>query len=340
VPDLNRQCRAEVLVGGASPRAFGTCEHRDDQSNEQHDRLAFYELTRDGWNGRVLSVLGRPLATAQDRTGTYVLLELHQGYERKAALVRRDPHGRYTTRVLSAEGYVGSGALVARAGKWWAVWTCVRGAGRGYSLCEAGTLFGATPPQRITDEAAGDFAPSMALRTDGRLDLMWSRSTQTLEGSDEELWIARRDAVGWSARRLRARPNASFYGRLAGDGRHRFATWIQNSRPVIASDESGSWVVHELLTRSCANSAGLAVSGDTVTLVVGQCAEGDAEEGPQGSAVVVLERREGRWTTSSLDRRTSQTGLRSVDVASHHGDATVLLATSDFAVTQTRTQNG
>jgi hypothetical protein len=326
-PAMGHGCAGGATAAGALLRNFGACDRWDDSGANQADQLAYYELARDGWHGRILPITGFPLAAAQDRGGAYLLFEIHRGLQRGAAILKRDPQGRYSYRQLHAEDAVGSGSLVVRNGKWWAVWTCPRGGGHEYSLCESGTLFGPTAARQITTStySSTDFLPSLALRTDGRLDLLWSRSQPTIDGSNEELRFASTTGEGWHSQALRTTTNQSFVGSIATDGLRTFAAWTQNGHPVVASDESGRLTARELPTRSCANSATVAASGLSVVVVINQCAAGDAENNPTGTAVVVLERRGGGWTSITLDRHTSGSGLIASEVRSFGDSATVRL---------------
>ena len=338
LPALDAHCRGTVLAAGAALRAFGTCDHIDDQGVDEHDQLAFFELTADGWHGRKLGGYGRPLAAAQDSTGTYLLYESHTPPgARDAAVLKRDNAGHYSTRVVHREESVGSADIVAADGSWWAVWTCVRGSGREYSLCESGTMYGATASRTITPDNAGDFYPSLARRADGRLDLLWSRDTLSVDGDENDIWLATRTTSGWRQRLLATRPNEPLVGQVATDGRHTYAAWIQDGRPVVGSDESGRWRTHAFVTRSCAQNVHLGVSRGAVLVAVNQCAEGEIGDDPSGSAVTLLERRDGRWSSARLASSPNPNGLRAGAVVSQSGRATVLLGAA-YAGTFTRTQ--
>jgi hypothetical protein len=339
MPTLGAHCRATVLTSTTPLRAYGTCDRLDDEGRQWHDRLAYFERAPDGWHGRQLPLLGRPLATAQDSTGTYLLYEARdEATGLTAAVLKRDADGHYSHRALSREESVGSGAIVAAAGRWWAVWTCVRGGGREYSLCEAGTLFGVTAARSITAAAAGDFLPSLAWRADGRLDLLWSRVTPTIDGGDYEIRFASTTGHGWTSRRLAMQPNDTLVGQVATDGSHTYAAWIQRGRPVVGSDESGHWRTHAFVTRSCAWSAALAVSSGSVTVVVNQCAPDQAAEDESGRAVTALERRHGRWSTRTL-AQTPNNGSYALGVVSRAGRASVLFRTIGWT-SYSRTQAG
>jgi hypothetical protein len=337
VPGMNGHCRLETLSPGTSLRGFGTCDHVDANGNQQHDLLAYFEGSADGWHGRRLTLLGRPIAARQDGTATLLLFESHdmQG-NRQAAVLRRDQQGRYSWRPLNAPDYVGGGGIVARAGKWWAVWACVRGGGREYSLCESGTMFGPTATRQIDATQAGDALPSLALRSDGQLKLMWTRIHQTTSGADEEIRIATSSGRGWTSRTLVTATDQDIYGQLVTDGNDSFAAWVQGGRPFVASDESGAWRIHAFQTRSCASSVSAAASAGSVLLVVNQCATGDYDNHAAGSAVMALERRGGVWTSTTL---ASSTGRSTAGVgASDAGRATVVFANTPTHNGYSRTQ--
>jgi hypothetical protein len=335
LPTLGAGCVARTLTPGSPARAFGDCDRVDENGVNQHDRLAYFELGPDGWHGRVLSVLGRPVASAQDTTGTYLLFEMHDPARGQGAgVLRRDRAGGYTWRSLNSPGPVGGAGIVVRNGRWWAVWSCVRTAGREYSLCESGTLLGATATRQITADAAGDALPSLALRGDGTVGLMWTRVRQTTDGGDYEIRFATSTGHGWASRQMATASNYNLFGQLSTDGRHWLATWTQRSRPVVASDESGNWRTHEFVSRSCAYSTRIAVSAATVMVAVNQCSPDD----PSGSAVVALERRDGRWTTATVSNHPGGQGPVASDLTSVSGRATVLLQQPPSFGSVTRSQ--
>jgi hypothetical protein len=344
VPTLDSHCRLQTIVASTAytasapaVRGFGDCDRTDDEGRERHDRLAYAELRPDGWHVRRLDLLGRPLASAHDGRSTYLLYEAHDEAGRLyAGVLERNPHGHYSAQRLTPEDSVGSAAIVAHAGKWWAVWTCVRGGGREYSLCEAGTLFGTTRPRAITAEGAGDFFPQLARRSVGRIDLLWSRVQQTIDGGDYEIRLASTTGHGWHSRQLAQRPNQTLTGDIASDGPHTYAAWIVDGRPVVASDESGRWRTHGFVTRSCARSAAVAVSRGAVIVAVNQCAPNGDDDDESGRAVSVLERRTARWTSRTV-AQTPGNGSQAVDVVSRGGRATLLFLTIGWT-SYTRTQ--
>jgi hypothetical protein len=339
VPTLGAGCVLRVMPAQVPPaRGFGICRHQTGDGADQYDRLAYFESTGDGWHGRQLSFYGRPQAVAQDETGTYLLAEVHAPtHAQGPAIIHRDTHGTYSWRYLGPAGAVSGAGLVAAHGKWWAVWGCDNDATGASHLCEAGTLFGNTAPRAITSGADRDALPSLVLVSGSNMRLVWTRVRQLTSSEDVDVRTASSAGRGWTSSSL-ATGHHDMVGSLAADGGHSFVSWVQDSRPVIASDESGTWQRRVLRSRSCARGAVVTASQGHVLLGVTQCSTGDDPSGTQaGTAVLAYERSAGSWSSSTLSRSDSDgpVVLTGISIA---GRATLAFQSAGAGSTFTRSQ--
>lgn len=324
VPQAGRGCSARVIAADDQQvlRGLAACQRTDAYGQTQYDRLAYVEFRNGRWSTTVLPRAGRPLAAAQDETGTYLLYDSHDSSPGLGAtLLKRSITGTYSVRRLGPQNGANAGTVTARAGKWWAVWA-VPGSGvdgdHSHNLFEAGTLLGNTAPRLLTNTTDNDFYPSLALRPAAGLVLAWDRITLgAQETVTNDIRVAVNTGRGWSSRSLATTSSDSTVD-LTTDGRHVFAFFLLDHRPVVASDESGVLRQHRFVTRSCAVSGAVAASGNNLIAVFSQCtADG-------GSAIVAVERRAGTWSSSTLY---SGPGQRSVqDVVSRKGRATGLFS--------------
>lgn len=323
IPQAGRSCAARVVAADSAGtvRGLAACDRTDQYGQRQYDQLAYVELRNGRWTTSLLPRVGRPLAAAQDATGTYLLYESHDpAAGLGATLLKRSTTGQYTARRLGPQNTANAATVVARDGKWWAVWA-VPGSGadgdRSHNLFEAGTLLGNTAARPLTNTTDNDFYPSLALRPAGGLVLAWDRITPGAQETVNDIRIAVNTGAGWSSRSL-AKTSSDSSVDLTTDGRHVFAFFLLGHQPVVASDESGVLRQHRFVTRSCAVSGAVAASAGNLTAVFSQCT------GNGGSALVAVERRAGRWTTATLYSGPGQRIAQ--DVVSVRGRATALFA--------------
>jgi hypothetical protein len=332
LPSMGARCSGAVLATASA--AFGVCERTDSSGATQRDRLSYFAWHGSSWQGRMLTLYGVPWAAAADATGTYLLYE-SRGSPPGATILKRDPQGAYSIHYLGTPSPMAGAGLVVRGGKWWAVWTAAPGAGHEYALYESGTLYGSTPARQITNTSDSDVYPALVLRPQGGLVLMWSRVHLTSGGDTQDLRVAVRSDSSWAARSVVQVTDSSapyLQPSLSTDGDHVFAGWIENFRPVVASDESGRLMAHRFATRSCARSAVVAASSSVVTAAVTLCSAGDRPSGSAaGGQVTVLERDAGSWTFQTLDRAASGTGPTAVAAKSREGRAEILVVEPNFA---------
>lgn len=318
VPDLGRGCVLGPAVASADAvEALASCT----PASDGRVPMAYAALRRGAWTMQSLGRYGQPVAVAKDTTGLYVLYRAETA-DGAAAILHRDTRGSVTSRPLGRAGAVGAGAVVARNGKWWAVWAGASGSGRNFALVEAGTMFGQAAPRPITDGTqTTDSWPSLALRDDGRLVMLWQRTADpTTPGADVR--VATRGSSRWVSRALSTADAAA--SNIATDGRHVFAFWISLSKPVVASDESGTLTPRRFPTRACVTSGSVAAASGQVIAAFNQCAP-TASGGESGFAVTALERRAGTWTSAALYRSDS-TVRPATTVVTANGRATVVFS--------------
>ncbi|MFN2624579.1 MAG: hypothetical protein ABR520_00660, partial [Mycobacteriales bacterium] len=151
---------------------FGSC-----WAEEQELFVVYVERVGADWRVEPTTYRGRIHAVADDGTTTYALLDSADG---GVVLLRRRRDGSYLpqTTLHSLNGLPTEAALIARDGRWWAVWTY------GGPLFDAHTIAGGkgsarqitfetthTPSHTLRDES-----PSLVLREDGRALLAWSHT--------------------------------------------------------------------------------------------------------------------------------------------------------------------
>lgn len=251
----------DVSHGGLL-RGYGSC-------NDGH----VLRLQRAGgrWTRASSGYSGRVVAAADDGSRSYVLLDQdeQQSPDGAARLVlgQKDAGGaEQPLRVLNRGQSVGTGTLVARRGRWWAVWSAApAGTEQAPRLWQAGTLLRDRPAQPITAPGASDVGPDLGIGARGELVLAWTRGG----GTGERVRVAHTSTGIWSSRQLSA-PDAR-------------AQW-----PSVLADADGSAIGYRerngtrlrvallpvpgrsrTLTRDTDGSTGVALGGSTRAPLVG-----------------------------------------------------------------------
>lgn len=285
--------RSHITAGpDAAMRGFAQCG----------TTLRYVVRSGSGWRTvMTLPYSGVLLGSAQDNTGSYLLFA-----DRGTHLVKvgRDaaPGPR---RTLSRNDGGDDGAVVARDGRWWAVWSTNVPDGGGRALVEAGTLLGPTPARRITFTNARDMPPALALRPGGGLLLGWPRVTYTDGRASSEIRVATNRGSGWASRSLAVESGIPRVT-VVSSGAHTFLSWQRDLRPVVASNESGVLRTKVLTVYPCATGTRLAVSAGRVFVAWNACTSGrlDYETGytdPKAQHEIYLaERAGGAWSTASV----------------------------------------
>lgn len=196
-------CSVGRVVGDGSGtlRGFTSCDD---------GRVLYLQrASGGGWVRSASSYQGEVAAVADDGQNVFVLL-VHDG---AVGIARRTHGGRELAwRRLNATTAV-TADLVARDGRWWAVWSSYVAPGSSPNhLWQAGTLFGVSQAAaEITSGSAGDGMPQLAMGPRGRLILTWARQSTTR--------IASTNDGRWSSRQLSAPGAQSFGARIVADSR-------------------------------------------------------------------------------------------------------------------------
>lgn len=301
-------CLRASVSAGPDGVLRGVAQCRMDPDSPTFDLRYVVRTASGAWQTR--AVLGDlyPMATAQDATGTYVLHGANNPAGTYVLKVGRD--GRVgSRRYVGPGGDVGS--VVARDGRWWAVW-----AGRvsgGERLYEAGTLLGSATARPIT-AGPNDRRPDLALRPGGGLVLTWARLTLRDGNFSSDVRLATRTGTSWQSRSLSLEPG-SLHPRITSSSRFTYMTWQRNGRPVIASNESGVMRARVLTDGPCAAGTRIGVSGSTVFLAWNSCV------GPNTpSEVYLAERRGGAWSRTTAF---TGTGYGVANLAPYGGKVTI-----------------
>lgn len=255
--------------------------------NSGKSEIRYVVHTPSGWQTRrILPIDAALFDSTQDTTGTYAFFS--------DAVLKVDRAGNVgPRRSLEVPGRGGMhGTIVARDGKWWAVW---QSSGDDIAnqrpLYEAGTLFGQTAPRPITRGTNDEF-PSLALRPGGGLVLAWARWSVDDSGRmTTDVRLASNTGRGWQSRSLAVEDGLPAPS-IATTDRFVFATWVRRSRPVVASNESGLMRARVLSLIPSLFATRIAASGSTVWVAwSGQTSDGTPES-------YLAERRGGSWTTA------------------------------------------
>jgi hypothetical protein len=282
------------------------------------DRIWYFEGARGSWRRERSPFRGRVLDAASDGTGAYLLYLAADGVH----LSKRTPGGTYTAgRLLTGSTYrYSQGAVMAKSGSWWAVWTEQTGENRfgdpESGLFQAKTYGTDQARQRITFNGDSDVQPDLALRPGGGAVLVWTRVTELPETgsvrvatSADGAWTSRAFATGGDFGPYNQTP------RVATDGRWTYITWEFDRHVIEADNHSGSFHRHRFFTPGSEPS--VAVSG-------GRTFVAWATLGSTGhpAHVFVAERAGGTWTGVNLPR----VAWESVEeLTAYRGKATVLV---------------
>jgi hypothetical protein len=162
---------------------------------------------------------------------------------------RVESSGAYSPlTTLTTSGGAGGGRqfepdVVASNGRWWAVWgeqVGPGGADAQTELFQRHTLLGVQGRTRITTTAAniGDGAPTLAY-ANGRMTMVWTRTTDPLAGGPADLRIAQSTGGAWLSRPFaflgdqNEEPDVTIYAGVT------WVTWTRDQRIVVANNSDG-----------------------------------------------------------------------------------------------------
>jgi hypothetical protein len=188
VPILSAACDGFLypdttgMAQGAAGRVHGFVNYA--RSTDCGNRIFYFEGSGSSWASAATSLRGTVVDVAQDTTGTYLLHVINELSETaELAVTKRATDGTLTrlavlAPVTGTSGH-GKGSIVARGGKWLAVWPQAGAAAGDNDLYQYGTLYPATSstvqPVPIGAARNNDTAPALALAPDGTTVLAFTR---------------------------------------------------------------------------------------------------------------------------------------------------------------------
>jgi hypothetical protein len=282
------------------------------------DRIWYFQGAGRSWTRERSPYRGALLAASSDGTGAYVLYQAADGIH----LSRRTPGGTYTTgRLLSASNRFPEGAVIAKSGSWWAVWTEQTGENRFgdpvLSLFQAKTYGTDQARQRITAHGGdSDSEPDLALRPGGGAVLVWSRHIDLDE--NDQIRVATSADGRWTSRSFAGPTGFDSYRapQVATDSRWTYITWMLDQHVNESDNRSGRFHGHRFFTPGWYPR--IAVSGGKTFVAWSAHSRSD-----EPYHVFVAERAGTTWTGLNLPRVTPAFEITE-EVTAYGGKATVL----------------
>ncbi|HEX8629809.1 MAG TPA: hypothetical protein VF755_16710 [Catenuloplanes sp.] len=214
-------------------------------------RIFYFEGAGSSWRSSPTSLTGTVIDVAQDDTGTYLLYAITElSGTAELAVAKRASNGTITRLAVVAPlpagwGY-GKGSIIARNGRWLAVWPQANGTSGDYDLYQYGTLYpsGGTVA-RVAVGSGVDTSPTLTFAPDGAVVLAFTRAT----GTGRTVRLARTtNGTAWSGRTVGSDlpintdfPELDVAVTTAGT----FVAWTemtnQISQVVVADDLTGGW---------------------------------------------------------------------------------------------------
>jgi hypothetical protein len=282
------------------------------------DRIWYFQGAGRSWTRERSPYRGALLAASSDGTGAYVLYQAADGIH----LSRRTPGGTYTAgRLLSASNRFPEGAVIAKSGSWWAVWTEQTGENRFgdpvLSLFQAKTYGTDQARQRITAHGGdSDSEPDLALRPGGGAVLVWSRHIDLDE--NDQIRVATSADGRWTSRSFAGPTGFDSYRapQVAADSRWTYITWMLDQHVNESDNRSGRFHGHRFFTPGWYPR--IAVSGGKTFVAWSAHSRSD-----EPYHVFVAERAGTTWTGLNLPRVTPAFEITE-EVTAYGGKATVL----------------
>lgn len=285
--------------GDGSLHGFARCPAGDlvqYTGRDVDDVLLYVERVGSEWRHETSPYHGLVLDVADDGTATYVLSHTGRGL----VLGVRDRRGTYAeSAVLDNEGAV-QASIVARAGRWWAVWTASG------PLYQAGSLFRHQARQRITVARTTTLQPDLALSPSGRVYLTWFKYlgfiTDRASGRDlnkSEVRLGWSDNGRWESVRFTA--GAGLYNhhpRVTTDSQHVYVTFVRDATPIVARSRTPSprgsfeWRAYNT-PGDCWNRINPRITSMGGRVLAGWTTCGTTSQPPSPT---ILEIEPGRWT--------------------------------------------
>lgn len=225
-------------------------------------RITFSTGGSSGYAQTASPYRGVVLAVAADEVATYLLYERWDSAQRPLGLgvTKRTHDGTFfPTTVVSTVAGTGAvattGDIVARNGRWWAVWSEQVGPGGEFAqteLFQAGT-YSAVPRRktRFTTTAASvdDLEPSLSLDAKGAV-LAWTRQSQPAIPGPSDIWVAVSESGAWTgSRNFASAGTNNSEPDVARVGTVTMIGFSRDGRIVAADNSTGVFREHLFLVR-------------------------------------------------------------------------------------------
>lgn len=255
VPILSAACDGFIypdttgMAPGPRGRVHGFVNYS--RSADCGNRIFYFEGAGASWTSGATSLRGTVVDVAQDATGTYLLYVIDELSETaELAVAKRAADGTVTRLAVLAPvagtSGQGRGSIVARGGKWLAVWPQDGATAGDHDLYQYGTLYPGSSVRPVPVGSADDTAPALALAPDGSTVLAFTRRAA---GSEPVVRVARTtDGAAWQSRTAATGvttrndfPDLELAVSTAGTFLAWSATVGGIPQVVVADDQTGRW---------------------------------------------------------------------------------------------------
>lgn len=168
-----------AIAQGVNGRVHGFANYR--HSTDCDKKIFYFEGAGSSWRSGATGLVGTVVDVAQDNTGSYLLYLAQSGAGRtQLVFVKRATDGTFGQRQILADVVGDSGhnkaSIVARGGRWLAVWTQPGTSAGDFDLYQYGTMYPATAQRRAVPIGSGnDTAPALTFAPDGTVVLAFKR---------------------------------------------------------------------------------------------------------------------------------------------------------------------
>ena len=244
-------------------------------------RLTYLVSSGGKWSTSSTPFFGDLIAVADDGVKTYGLVVTLEDFR----LVVRDGAGKYTSRFLAKSRFVSSAGLVARGGKWLAVWAEQVNYETPEYLYEAGT-WPASPRERTRISPAPSSSPELALGASGSIYLAYETGT-TNGRTPRTLLFSEKRRGAWGVPRVITATvsSAALAPDVAFEPGRLLVSYTDRSVPFLSESTDGgsSWRATSFETDWGAQRASVAVSNGTTYVGFGENAGQNVADGTYGS---------------------------------------------------------
>ncbi len=202
-------------------------------------RITFIRGKAGRWVTEASPFVADLIAVADDGRKTYALVVTLHDFR----LVVRDSAGKYSSTFLAHSRFVHSAGLVARDGKWLAVWAEQENYETPEYLYEAGTWAGARQQRKLVHPVA---SRNPELTVDGQGDVYLAYETYLRNAAaPKTLLLSKRQGGEWASPRVvgTAVTDSALAPELVADASRLLVSYTENGVPVLAESADGgtSW---------------------------------------------------------------------------------------------------